>query len=171
MTTRVALASILTLDCARVEACARKSADVIPRTRTRARSAIRSHLSHLSHRAAANVAALPRHVPRLTPPRYLSTGTDTTEPQRSLSISDPSRQHCRKVSQPVTSCHVDAARMHACMHSMHESMTQATTISPSCSLPLVFVPGNLSTGRHMPPHATATTWDDQIRALRCFRRA
>ena len=42
MTTRVALASILNLDCARVEACARKSADVIPRTRTRARSAIRS---------------------------------------------------------------------------------------------------------------------------------
>ena len=128
-------------------------------------------LSHLSHRAAANVAALPRHVPRLTPPRYLSTGTDTTEPQRSLSISDPVSTVERSANRSVTSCHVDAARMHACMHSMHESMTQATTISPSCSLPLVFVPGNLSTGRHMPPHATATTWDDQIRALRCFRRA
>ena len=170
MTTRVALASILTLDCARVEACARKSADVIPRTRTRARSAIRSLcLSSFAPRSrerrSSTQACSQAHPAPVSFHRYRHHRT------AEIAFHKRSRQHCRKVSQPVTSCHVDAARMHACMHSMHESMTQATTISPSCSLPLVFVPGNLSTGRHMPPHATATTWDDQIRALRCFRRA
>lgn len=168
MTTRVALASILTLDCARVEACARKSADVlIPRTRTGPdrRSALSSFAPRSRERRSSTQACSQAHPAPVSFHRYRHHRT------AEIAFHKRSRQHCRKVSQPVTSCHVDAARMHACMHSMHESMTQATTISPSCSLPLVFVPGNLSTGRHMPPHATATTWDDQIRALRCFRRA
>lgn len=46
----------------------------------------------------------------------------------------------------------DRRNPYAYMHAFNAS------ISPRSSLPPVFVPENLSSGRPLPPHATATTW-------------
>ena len=135
--------------------CARYIFEALARTLTAKRR--RSFLSNrrvaqtaLSH-ARAGRRALPMHsMASLAPVNAPVSFHRCTHPYRTAQIAFHNRscQHSRVASQHGQ---IDATRMHTCMHAMYPS-------PPARSLPPVFVPENLSSGRQMPPHATATTW-------------